>query len=144
MVNNMVDVFSEVKRKWLMGRIKGRDTKPEIFIRSIIHRMGFRFRLQRRDLPGCPDIVLPRYKKVIFVNGCFWHGHEKCLRAKRPTTNIDFWNKKLDKNIKRDKKIRNELKKIGWKALVIWQCEIKKPATIYRKLERFLRESCVE
>ena len=81
----MADVFSAEKRSWIMSRVKGRDTKPEKLVRSIIFRMGFRFRLHRRDLPGTPDIVLPRHGKVIFVHGCFWHGHEGCQKAKRPT-----------------------------------------------------------
>jgi len=105
----MTDVFSQEKRSWIMSRVKGRDTKPEILVRSFIFRMGFRFRLHRRDLPGTPDIVLPRHGKVIFVHGCFWHGHKRCPRSKRPTTNENFWNKKLDGNIKRDKRYRREL-----------------------------------
>ena len=88
----MTDVFSQEKRSWIMSRVKGRDTKPEILVRSFIFRMGFRFRLHRRDLPGTPDIVLPRHSKVIFVHGCFWHGHKRCPRSKRPTTNANFWN----------------------------------------------------
>ena len=81
-----------------MARVGGKDTKPELIVRSLLHRMGFRFRLHRRDLPGKPDITLPKYKKVIFVHGCFWHGHKGCARAKRPSTNKEFWNEKLNKN----------------------------------------------
>ena len=123
-----------------MGRVKGRDTKPEMRVRSLIHRMGFRFRVHRCDLPGNPDIVLPRHKKVIFVHGCFWHGHPGCPRSNRPTTNQPFWDKKLDGNLKRDKRFRAELSRIGWKVLVVWQCEMKAPDKLAKKLERFLYE----
>lgn len=121
-----------------MSRIKGKDTKPEKIIRSLLHQMGYRFRLHRPDLPGNPDIVLPKYKKVIFVHGCFWHGHKNCMRAKRPKTNEKFWNEKLSKNIKRDKKYPKELKKLGWRTLVVWQCEIKDKGLLMNKLRDFL------
>lgn len=123
-----------------MSRVKGRDTKPEILVRSFVFRMGFRFRLHLRDLPGTPDIVLPRHSKVIFVHGCFWHGHRGCPRSKRPATNENFWNTKLEGNIKRDKRYRRELRRLGWKTLVVWECEIKSPQKLLRKLERFLHD----
>jgi DNA mismatch endonuclease (patch repair protein) len=137
----MTDVFSQEKRSWIMSLVKGRDTKPEILVRSFVHRMGYRFRIHRRDLPGNPDIVLPRHGNVIFVHGCFWHGHKRCPRSKRPTTNTNFWNKKLDGNIERDKRFRNELRRTGWKVLVVWECETRKPEKLLRKLERFLDDS---
>jgi len=136
----MTDVFSKEKRSWIMSRVKGRDTKPELLVRSFVHRMGFRFRVHRRDLPGNPDIVLPRHGKVIFVHGCFWHGHKRCPRAKRPTTNKRFWNKKLDGNIERDKRFRKKLRRMGWKVLVVWQCETRNPEKVLGKLERFLHD----
>ncbi len=136
----MTDVFSKEKRSWIMSRVKGRDTKPEILVRSFVHRMGFRFRVQRRDLPGNPDIVLPRHGKVILVHGCFWHGHKRCARSKRPTTHKGFWNKKLDRNIERDKRFRKMLRSMGWKVLVVWQCETRKPEKLVGKLERFLHD----
>ena len=136
----MTAVFSKEKRSWIMSRDKGRDTKPEILVRSLVHLMGFRFRIHRRDLPGNPDIVLPRYGKVIFVHGCFWHGHKRCPRSKRPSTNKGFWNKKLDENIERDKRFRRKLRRMGWKVLVVWQCEIRKPEKLLGKLERFLHD----
>jgi DNA mismatch endonuclease (patch repair protein) len=135
----MSDVFTKEKRSWLMSRVKGRDTKPEILVRSFVHRMGFRFRIHGRDLPGNPDIVLPRHGKVIFVHGCFWHGHKLCLRSKRPTTHKGFWNRKLDQNIERDERFRRMLRRLGWKVLVVWECETRKQEKILRKLERFLR-----
>jgi DNA mismatch endonuclease (patch repair protein) len=136
----MSDVFTTEKRSWIMSRVKGRDTKPELLVRSVIHRMGLRFRVHRRDLPGNPDIVLPRHGKVIFVHGCFWHGHTRCARSKRPIANVSFWNKKLDANIERDKRFRKTLRRMGWKVLVLWQCETRKPEKLLMKLERFLRD----
>jgi DNA mismatch endonuclease (patch repair protein) len=136
----MSDVFPKEKRSWIMSRVKGRDTKPEILVRSLVHRMGFRFRLHGRDLPGKPDIVLPRHGKVIFVHGCFWHGHRRCLRSKRPTTHKRFWNRKLDQNIERDERFRRMLRRMGWRVLVVWECETRKQEKLLRKLERFLRD----
>ena len=136
----MTDVFTTEKRSWIMSRVKGCDTKPEILVRSIVHRMGLRFRVHRRDLPGNPDIVLPRHAKVIFVHGCFWHGHKECPRSKRPTTNKDFWNRKLDRNVERDKRFRRMLRSMGWKVLVVWQCETRKPEKLLGKMERFLHD----
>jgi DNA mismatch endonuclease (patch repair protein) len=121
-----------------MGRVKNRDTKPELAVRSMVHRMGFRFRLHTQELPGNPDIVLPRLHKIIFVHGCFWHGHMKCERAKRPTTRQDFWDKKLNGNIERDKRSHGKLRRMGWKVLVVWECETRSPDKLSKKLRRFL------
>jgi DNA mismatch endonuclease (patch repair protein) len=134
----MTDLFSREKRSWIMSRVKGRDTKPEILVRSLVHRMGYRFRVHGLDLPGNPDIVLPRHSKIIFVHGCFWHGHKRCSRSLRPTTNESFWNKKLDGNIQRDKRFHKALRQLGWKVLVVWECETRKPEKVLKKLERFL------
>jgi DNA mismatch endonuclease (patch repair protein) len=108
-----------------MSEIKGRDTGPEKEIRSLLHRLGYRFRLHRKELPGKPDIVLPKYRAVIFVHGCFWHGHDACRRSKRPTTNIESWNKKIDANIRRDIEAGSQLEKMGWRVFTIWQCQMK-------------------
>jgi DNA mismatch endonuclease (patch repair protein) len=132
----MVDVFSQEKRKWLMSRIQKMHTKPEKIVRSLIHRMGYRFRIQRKNLPGNPDIVLPRYNTLIFVNGCFWHGHKNCRKGKRPVTNKAFWNQKIDSNIQRDQANYKKLKAHGWKVLVIWECETKNPVSLCEKLEK--------
>lgn len=121
-----------------MSRISGGNTKPEITVRKIVHGMGFRFRLHVRKLPGNPDIVLPRHRKVIFVHGCFWHGHEGCPRSKRPTTNVHFWDTKIACNIERDKKNLTDLAEAGWQTLVIWGCETKKPELLIEKLKNFL------
>ena len=121
----MPDVFTPEQRSALMARVKGGDTKPEKLVRSLLHRMGYRFRLRRKDLPGKPDIVLPKYKTVIFVHGCFWHGHADCPRAKRPTSNTDFWNSKIDGNIQRDAKVQSELASLGWNVITVWQCQLR-------------------
>lgn len=136
---NTADVFPAEKRSQIMSRIRGYDTQPELTVRSLVHKMGFRFRLYGEDLPGNPDIVLPRHNKVVFIHGCFWHGHRGCKRAKRPTTNIAFWRDKLNKNVTRDKRNQAELKKLGWKYLVVWQCEIGKPQSLRKKIIRFLK-----
>lgn len=123
-----------------MARVAGKNTKPELIVRSLLHRLGFRFRLHRSDLTGNPDITLPKYKKVIFVHGCFWHGHAGCSRAKRPATNRTFWEEKLNKNIERDKKTISELTRLGWDSMVIWSCEIKDIDNVRKKLVSFLKD----
>lgn len=122
-----------------MARVKNKSTAPEVKVRSILHKLGFRFRINRRDLPGTPDIVLPKYRAVVFVHGCFWHGHD-CKRGHRPETNKSFWNEKIDKNKKRDELTINKLTELGWRVLVIWQCEIKKKtqAGLELRLKDFL------
>lgn len=120
-----MDIFSPEKRSQVMSLIKSKDTKPEKIIRSILHKLGFRFRINRKDLPGKPDIILPKYKTVIFVHGCFWHQHKGCKYASLPKTNSQFWEKKLFENHKRDKRIMKEYEKTDWKVLVLWQCEIR-------------------
>lgn len=134
----MVDKFSPAERSRIMSLVKGRDTSPEKLVRSILHKMGYRFRLHVKNLPGNPDIVLPKHRKIIFVHGCFWHGHKGCNRSKRPTTNVEFWDKKLSGNIQRDTKFRRKLKLMGWKVLVIWQCQTKNINKLQVKLENFL------
>jgi len=134
----MADTFSKEKRSGIMACVKGRNTKPEVQVRSLLHGMGYRFRLHRADLPGKPDIVLPKYGKVIFVHGCFWHGHD-CKRAARPTSNVGFWNQKIDGNIARDRRACEDLRKAGWKFLVLWQCQLKDKEALSERLNRFLR-----
>ena len=108
-----------------MSAIKSKNTKPEIKVRKVLHSMGYRFRLHSKDLPGSPDIVLPKYKTVIFVHGCFWHRHENCKYASTPKTRQEFWNKKFNDNILRDKKNLEILSSLGWKIIIIWECEIR-------------------
>ena len=123
-----------------MGRIKHKDTQPEKIIRSLIHQMGYRFRLHQPELPGKPDIVLPKYRKIILVNGCFWHGHKNCSRAKLPKSNNIFWLKKIEGNKNRDKNNIAALKNLGWDVLVIWQCEIKNQIEIQQRLRKFISD----
>ena len=120
----MIDRISEERRSWNMSRIKGRDTTPEVLVRKSLHRAGFRFRLNVRDLPGRPDIVLPKYRAVIFVNGCFWHRHEGCAKTTTPKSNVEFWQKKFSDTIARDRRNKRELETLGWQVITIWQCEI--------------------
>ena len=133
-----MDVFSREKRSQIMSRVSGKNTKPELLVRSLLHNMGYRFRLHRKDLPGKPDITLAKRKKVIFVHGCFWHSHTDCPRAKRPTTNKKFWHEKLDNNRERDKVSVTNLKKLGWDLLVVWTCEVNDTFKLKNKLFSFL------
>lgn len=123
-VDFLMDIFSPQKRSWNMSRIKSKDTAPEMRVRSALHRAGYRFRLHVKDLPGKPDIVLPKYKTVIFVHGCFWHRHKGCSKATTPSTNQEFWKKKFQQNVGRDKRNQAKLKKLGWKVVVVWECNI--------------------
>lgn len=120
----MTDRISKEHRSWNMSRIRNRDTKPELIVRSLLHRMGYRFRLHRKDLPGKPDIVLPKYKTVVFVHGCFWHRHQGCRFAYNPKSHADFWKLKFSTNVKRDKIARRSLRHLGWKVVVVWECEV--------------------
>jgi DNA mismatch endonuclease (patch repair protein) len=124
-----------------MRKIGPRNSRQEIFIRNIIPSLGYKFKLYDKDLPGKPDLVFPKYNKVIFVNGCFWHGHNKCTRAKLPKTNYKFWRNKITGNIEKDKRDYHSLKKIGWKYLVIWQCIIKSTnkGLLKTKIKNFLK-----
>ena len=106
-----------------MSRIRGKDTTPELAVRSALHRLGYRFRLHRRDLPGRPDIVLPKYGTVIFVHGCFWHRHARCKYAYTPKSRVEFWHHKFQQNVERDRRVQRELRRLGWKVIVVWECE---------------------
>ena len=117
-----------------MSGIRGKDTRPELVVRSALHRLGYRFRLHRRDLPGTPDIVLPKHHTVVFVNGCFWHQHRGCRRATLPLTNREFWKVKLNRNAERDKSNIARLKRLGWRTVVIWSCQANTPALLMARL----------
>jgi len=117
-----MDTLTKQRRSWNMSRIKGSNTGPERVVRSILHRMGYRFRLHRKDLPGKPDITLPKHKTVIFVHGCFWHRHKGCKDATLPKTRPSFWRNKLEGNAVRDRLKERALRKAGWRVLVIWEC----------------------
>lgn len=119
-----MDKLTKERRSWNMSRIRARNTKPEVFVRSKLHRMGFRFRIHTKGLPGKPDIVLPKYRTVVFVNGCFWHGHEGCKDYAPPKTRTEWWLNKINGNIKKDTENIAQLEKQGWHVLVIWECEL--------------------
>jgi DNA mismatch endonuclease (patch repair protein) len=121
-----------------MSAIKSKNTKPEIAVRRLLHSMGYRFRLHRKDLPGSPDIVLPKYKTVIFVHGCFWHRHENCKYASTPKTRKEFWENKFNSNKKRDQKIQKEIIDLGWKFIIIWECEARNIQPLEEKLKGYL------
>lgn len=125
----MTDLMTKEQRSHCMAAIKGKDTKPEMIVRRYLFSRGLRFRVQVRKLPGNPDIVLPKYKTVIFVNGCFWHGHEGCKYFRLPKSNIEFWKEKIDRNIARDIRNDGELKALGWHVIRVWECDIKKVST---------------
>jgi DNA mismatch endonuclease (patch repair protein) len=127
----------EIRRR-TMQAVKGKDTAPEMTVRRMLHASGFRYRVHRTDLPGCPDIVFGRRRKIIFIHGCFWHGHDCSRGARIPKSNTAYWTAKIDRNQKRDAATREQLKKDGWRVLVIWECEIHEG--LIHQLEKFLRE----
>ena len=130
----MADILDSRQRSELMRRVRTRGTAPELAVRRLLHAEGYRFRVHPRELPGTPDIVLPRFRTAVFVHGCFWHGHRNCSAAKRPQTNVDFWNVKIDNNIARDKRIVRALRKDGWRVIVVWECEIQRWTELPPKL----------
>lgn len=132
-----MDRLTPERRSWLMSRIGSRDTGPELAVRSLLHRLGFRFRLHRRDLPGTPDIVLPGRHAVVFVHGCFWHGHT-CKRAGMPKSRNTYWAEKIEANRRRDANKRRMLRSRGWRVLTVWECELKNPDRLSARLLRFL------
>jgi len=134
-----MDTLSRKERSQRMSLIRNRDTKPELLVRRLVHGCGFRYRLHRTDLPGKPDLVFPSRKKVIFVHGCFWHRHPACGLARLPKSRVSFWVPKLEGNRRRDLKNIRNLKKLGWAAEVIWECETKDLRELARKVHRFLK-----
>jgi len=134
----MVDHLSPEKRSWNMSRIRSSNTNPEKIVRSLVHRLGFRFRLNKNKLPGRPDIVLNKYNTVVFVNGCFWHRHKGCKDTTTPKSNTKFWKDKFKGNVERDKKNLKALKKMRWKTIIVWECELEKPEKLNNKLRRLL------
>lgn len=135
----MNDIYSARKRSDIMSRISGKDTKPEGIVRKYLFSEGFRYRKHVSNLPGNPDLVLPKYKTVVFVHGCYWHGHH-CPRGKLPATNTDFWREKIKRNKERDFKNYNELEKTGWQILIIWQCEISNKQKERQKMDQVREE----
>ena len=136
----MADVLTKEQRHQCMSNIRGKNTKPELIVRKFLFSKGLRFRLHRKDLPGNPDIVLPKYKTVIFVNGCFWHGHEGCKYYQLPKSNVDFWEYKITNNKTRDIQNEIKLKELGWKVIRIWECKIRRVQDRNQSLERLYNQ----
>lgn len=134
----MVDTLTPEKRSWNMSRIRGRDTGPELKLRSLLHRAGFRFRLHDKKLPGRPDIVLRKYRTAIFVHGCYWHRHPGCAKATTPGTRTDYWTAKFEGTVSRDREAISRLEASGWSALVVWECDLEREPT--KTLQRLARE----
>ncbi len=129
------------ERSRIMRAVKGRDTAPELIVRRLAHRMGYRFRLHRQDLPGKPDLVFPRLRKVLFVHGCFWHGHDCARGARVPVQNRDYWTLKIARNKERDARARRALKALGWRSLALWECQLKDAGDVMKTIKRFLRRA---
>ena len=125
----MVDTLTKERRSWNMSRITGKNTKPEVLLRSLLHREGFRFRLHDKRLPGKPDIVLPKFRTVIFVNGCFWHRHKNCKYAYTPKSRQEFWLSKFEETVLCDQRNQEALTNTGWQVLIVWECDLKKDCT---------------
>ena len=136
----MTDIVNAEKRSEIMSRIRGRNTKPELVVRRIAHGLGFRFRLHRKDLPGSPDLVFPRYRTVVFVHGCFWHRHYGCRYAYRPKSRVQFWTTKFEENMARDARNEATLHDLGWRVLVFWECETRDHGAVRARLLAHLRE----
>lgn len=135
----MTDIFTKAKRSDIMSKISGTETKPEILVRKFLFANGFRYRKNDKRYPGKPDIVLPKYKAVIFINGCFWHGHKNCDKAKLPETNYEFWKNKIENNIKRDNGNYKQLRKQGWRVIVVWQCQLNNQNNLNRTINELIK-----
>jgi DNA mismatch endonuclease, patch repair protein len=134
----VADIVTPVRRSEMMSRIRGKGTKPELLVRSSAHRLGFRFRLHVRKLPGSPDLVFPRKKIALFVHGCFWHRHQGCPYCYAPKSNIQFWREKFKKNVVRDKRVETGLEGMGWRVAVIWECETADSNGLRKRLKELL------
>jgi len=136
----VTDHVNRGKRSLIMAAVHSKDTKPELAVRSLVHALGYRFRLHVASLPGKPDLVFPGRRKIIFVHGCFWHRHARCRYATSPKTRPEFWQEKFCTNVARDRRTRRELKKLGWSILTVWQCELKNPQKLEVRIEEFLAD----
>ena len=136
-----MDLISPERRSEVMSRIRSSNTKPEIAVCRMLHGLGFRFRVHVKSLPGTPDIVMAKYRSVILVNGCFWHSHQGCKRAFVPSSNQQFWLKKLKANQERDKRVRKALKNAGWNVIVVWECQLRHPERLALRLLKWLEKN---
>lgn len=137
----MADRLSPEARSRLMASVRGKDTKPEMVVRRLSHAFGYRFRLHRQDLPGTPDLVFPRLGLVLFVHGCFFHRHEGCRLTTTPVSNWDFWQRKFMANVKRDRRVSAQLRALGWRVNIVWECETKNPEVLRQRLSLMLRRA---
>jgi DNA mismatch endonuclease, patch repair protein len=133
-----VDSLSPAERSEIMARVRSKNSRPELFVRKLVFAMGYRYRLHAKDLPGQPDLVFRKLRKVIFVHGCFWHRHTSCALARLPKSRLDFWVPKLEGNKRRDRRTNRALGKEGWKVLTVWECQVKNDARLEARLRRFL------
>lgn len=131
----MVDLLSKARRSWNMSRIRGSDTSPERAVRAFLHGLGFRFRLRPVRLPGRPDVVLTRHRVAVFVHGCFWHRHARCRFAYTPKSNVAFWTAKFEENVARDRRVRAQLRKLGWKCVTVWECQANNSEALTRAMK---------
>ena len=134
-----MDHVSPEVRSWLMSRVGGKNTSPELRVRKVAHRLGLRYRLHRHDLPGKPDLVFPKFNTVVFVHGCFWHRHANCRKSSSPKSNTQYWQEKFKQNQDRDRRVMRQLKQLGWNAAVIWECETKTKEEISKRLSKILK-----
>jgi len=137
-VTVVADTLSKRDRSDLMSRIRSKDTRPELIVRSCVHRLGYRFRLHDRDLPGSPDIVLPRLKAIVLVHGCFWHRHAGCRLSYQPKSRVRFWLEKFEANVARDRRAVAALRRAGWRVLIVWECQTRDEQRLMKSLARFL------
>jgi len=136
----MTDIVSEQQRSYIMSRVSSKDTRPELLVRSFLHRLGFRFRIHSKKLPGRPDLVLTKHQAVVFVHGCFWHRHRGCAKATMPATRVKFWREKFERNVSRDLANQTKLQDLGWRVIVLWECEIATIAARENRLARLMFE----
>lgn len=136
-----MDSLTPAERSERMSRIKGKNTKPEMLVRRLVHGMGYRYRLHLKGLPGRPDLVFSKRRKVIFVHGCFWHRHDACRLARWPKTRLDFWQPKLEANAARDRYVERRLAELGWKVMIVWECEVKDEAALTPRIKAFLDDT---
>src|SRR5436305_11503165 len=139
-----MDILSPDQRSARMALIRGADTKPEFAVRRLLHGLGYRYRLRAKDLPGKPDLVFRSRRKVVFVHGCFWHGHEKCRMGRPPKSNLDFWLPKIESNQERDKRVIRKLDDLGYDSTIVWQCELTDTNVLKKRLVRFLGPTLFE
>lgn len=138
-----MDTLTKERRSEVMGLVKSKNTRPELRVRRLLHRMGIRFRLHG-NLPGRPDLVLPKWNTVVLIHGCFWHRHEGCQNTRTPKSRVEFWTNKFDKNVKRDAEVKRILEGDGWNVFVIWECELDDPEELTRRIREFLRAASNE